>query len=142
MKAVSAAKAAAGKALVTGYRSATRRFQLHGAVRRCSDLDRKKSLCFGKEVSKVSSKYQITLPRSVARAHGIHPGENLVFEDAGTAIYLRREGSQGIGRYSTAEALECFDSAVERQKTRNFEWPTGESSRQDRGWSRADLYEG
>lgn len=37
MKAVSAAKAAAGKALVTGYRNSTRRFQLHGAVRRCSD---------------------------------------------------------------------------------------------------------
>lgn len=83
----------------------------------------------------------MTLPRAVARAHRISPGEDISFVDVGGTIQLRRE-SDADKRSDTerlGDALECFDAATERQRERNRKW-TGHSFDANRGWTRDELY--
>jgi bifunctional DNA-binding transcriptional regulator/antitoxin component of YhaV-PrlF toxin-antitoxin module len=92
-------------------------------------------------MSKVSSKYQITLPRSLARAHQIVPGEEVVFEEAGSALYLRRgqKDTQAI-KNESIDKLKRFDLASARQKSRDRTWSSMPTA-SDRGWTREELYQ-
>lgn len=93
-------------------------------------------------MSKVSSKYQITLPRELARSHRIEPGEQVFFEDAGSAIYLRRgEADSPIATDALAEKLSRFDAANERQAARERDWPVPSEPPSERGWTREELYQ-
>jgi len=93
-------------------------------------------------MSKVSSKYQITLPRDLARSHRIEPGEQVFFEDAGSAIYLRRGKSEPCsGADALTENLGRFDAASERQAVRDRTWPVAAEPPSDRGWTREELYQ-
>ena len=94
-------------------------------------------------MSKVSSKYQITLPRELARSHRIEPGEQVYFEDAGSAIYLRggETAPHRVGEGAT-EKLSRFDAASERQAARDRAWPVPAAPPSDRGWTREELYQG
>jgi bifunctional DNA-binding transcriptional regulator/antitoxin component of YhaV-PrlF toxin-antitoxin module len=97
---------------------------------------------YSKGMSKVSSKYQITLPRDLARAHSISPGEEVVFEEAGTALYLRREGQGGASaKVSDFERIRSFDQASQRQEARERANPRPSVSSAGRGWTRDDLYQ-
>ena len=95
-------------------------------------------------MSKVTSKLQVTIPRSIARAHGICPGSEIEFESAGEVIRVRT-GGQGTKRQDEIDvrsaALRWFDAATERQAIRNPEvlarLGCGDA---DRGWAREDLY--
>lgn len=92
-------------------------------------------------MSKVSTKYQITLPRGLARAHQIVPGEEVIFEEAGSALYLRREQKDtGAIKDAGMERLKRFDLASARQEARNQTWSPTTSSASDRGWTREELY--
>mgnify|MGYP002152651794 CR=1 FL=1 len=95
-------------------------------------------------MSRVTSKFQITLPRKVARAHRIEPGSEISFVSSGESLRLlidgprkdRKEERQGI-------ALASFDAATDRQSKRNrrFEERFGGCRAQSsRGWVRDDLY--
>lgn len=93
-------------------------------------------------MSKVSSKYQITLPRSLARAHQIVPGEQVIFEEAGSALYLRREQEDtGANKVKGMERLKRFDLASARQESRNQTWSPTIAPASDRGWTREELYQ-
>jgi len=96
-------------------------------------------------MSKVSTKYQITLPRDLARAHQIVPGEEVVFEEAGSALYLRREQKDTSSSEDTGiDRLKRFDSASARQDLRNRTWSSSivtTPDASDRGWTREDLYQ-
>lgn len=93
-------------------------------------------------MSKVSIKYQITLPRGLARSHRIEPGEQVFFEDAGSAIYLRRgEADPPIATEALAEKLSRFDAASERQAGRERDWPVPSEPPSDPGWTRKELYQ-
>lgn len=93
-------------------------------------------------MSKVSSKFQITLPRELARTHRIEPGEEVFFEDAGSAIYLRRaKADPRVGEGDATENLDRFDAASERQSARDRTWPVAVERPAERGWTREELYQ-
>ena len=93
-------------------------------------------------MSKVSSKYQITLPRELARSHHISPGEEVVFEEAGSALYLRREGKgTHAAKVSACERVHTFDQASQRQEERNRAYSGSTQSSDGRGWTRDELYQ-
>ncbi|NBB80839.1 MAG: AbrB/MazE/SpoVT family DNA-binding domain-containing protein [Verrucomicrobia bacterium] len=91
-------------------------------------------------MSKVSTKYQITLPRDLARSHHILPGEDVVFEEAGSALYLRR-GPAETNADSVEGRLASFDRASQRQEARNRAYPASLKSSAGRGWTRDELYQ-
>jgi len=93
-------------------------------------------------MSKVSSKYQITLPRDLARSHRISPGEEVVFEEAGSALYLRRGAQDGKDiNASDPQRVRYFDQASQRQAERDRAHVDSSSSSADRGWTRDELYQ-
>ncbi|MEX0450168.1 AbrB/MazE/SpoVT family DNA-binding domain-containing protein [Spiribacter sp. 221] len=94
---------------------------------------------------KVTSKLQVTLPKKIADAHGIHPGDQIDFESVGDVIRIRPEGADsGAGNKakSPAERLRLFEEATRRQRAREQSMTLnthGESP--DREWTREALYD-
>ena len=92
-------------------------------------------------MSKVTSKYQVTIPRSVARAHGILPGSDIVFESAGEVIRVRT-GTEPLDEgFERERALRWFDEATRRQAARDPEiLKRLKGCAKGRGWTRDELY--
>lgn len=91
-------------------------------------------------MSKVTSKFQVTLPRTLARAHRLTPGKALSFESSGNGIRLVPQAMPG--RRNRPNAVALFDQATERQAVRNralLQRLEGIST--GRGWTRDELYE-
>lgn len=88
-------------------------------------------------MSKVTSKYQVSIPKALAERVGIKVGDELRWEDAAGVLRARVAGSPKT-RFSKTERLRLFDQASHRQAERE----TGQSvSRgKNRGWTREDLY--
>ena len=97
-------------------------------------------------MAKVTSKRQVTLPKKIANAHGINPGDQIEFESAPDVIRIRLKkpgggvGSKGV---SKSERLRLFDEATRRQVAREQSMPvkTTGSSSPDREWTREALYD-
>jgi AbrB family looped-hinge helix DNA binding protein len=72
-------------------------------------------------VSKVTSKFQVTIPRAIARAHGLGPGSQIEFESAGEIIRVRTKRGRGAKKevVDRALALRWFDAVTARQEARN-----------------------
>ena len=89
-------------------------------------------------MSKVTSKLQVTIPKSVAERHRIRPGDEIRWASAGDGI--RIEIGPPARPLTTQERLKLFDESVKRQKRRQAgkKYPKNPS---DRGWKREDLYE-
>lgn len=95
-------------------------------------------------MSKVTSKLQVTIPKEIARKHGIKPGSRIRFDSAGDLIRVVKEGPDQKPAEAAEEgekSLGWFDQATARQKARNGRVKkrlrnTGSA----RGWSREDLY--
>lgn len=86
---------------------------------------------------KVTSKYQVTLPKAIADEYGIHPGDEIAWIPAGEVIRVIPPGRQVLAEDRDAQ-LRLFDQATERQRRRAA---TGKMRRPgDRGWKREDLY--
>ncbi|MCB9730950.1 MAG: AbrB/MazE/SpoVT family DNA-binding domain-containing protein [Deltaproteobacteria bacterium] len=89
-------------------------------------------------MSKVTSKLQVTIPKSVADAYGIVAGSEVFFEPAGATIRLRV--ATAPLNLDLDERLALFDAETERQAQRD-------SARcavpppSDRGWTREELYD-
>ncbi len=96
-------------------------------------------------MSKVTSKFQVTIPRSIARTHGIEPGSEITFESAGEVIRIRTGGEASDDAGDRVQALRCFDASTRRQEERDGEvlarLAGHGGSETDRGWTREDLYE-
>jgi AbrB family looped-hinge helix DNA binding protein len=90
-------------------------------------------------VSRITSKYQLTIPKAVAQAAGLKPGDDVACEPAGTAIRVRPLNPAEESSRSTVDRLALFDQATERQRQRDR--PVHGARESDRGWTRNELYE-
>lgn len=88
-------------------------------------------------MAKVTSKLQVTVPKTVADHYGIRPGDEIQWLVSGDVIRVVPPGRK-IKTLSPAERLRRFDLATARQRKRNKRAPA--ASTQNRGWSREDLY--
>ncbi len=90
-------------------------------------------------MAKVTSKLQVTIPKVLAERYGIRPGDEIQWEPAGQFIRVVPAGRHRL-RLSTAERLEMFDAATQRQREREARHPVAAGT-VDRGWTREELYE-
>jgi AbrB family looped-hinge helix DNA binding protein len=88
-------------------------------------------------MARVTSKRQVTIPKSIADHYGIAIGDEIEFVAAGDAIRVQRPGERARTLNRDAR-LARFDRATERQQMRQMKTHHGASS--DRGWHRDDLY--
>lgn len=90
-------------------------------------------------MSKVTKKYQISIPKRLADAHAIMPGDDLTWEDAGGALRLITAATT-LG-LSIEERVGLFDESetrrLERERARRVEIDQSD----DRGWTRESLYD-
>jgi AbrB family looped-hinge helix DNA binding protein len=98
------------------------------------------SPCYSKEevrMAKVTSKYQVTVPKAVAEQFGIRPGDDIDWVPAGDAIRVIPGGRKGPA-VDVEMRLRLFDQATERHRKRTSGLRAKKP--QDRGWTREDLY--
>ena len=88
-------------------------------------------------MSKVTSKYQVSIPRLLAERIGIRVGDELAWEDAAGTLRAR-VATRAKARMTLRERLRLFDTATSRQveRERKLRLPRGKG----RGWKREDLY--
>lgn len=88
-------------------------------------------------MAKVTSKYQVTLPKAIADEFNIRPGDDIEWIAAGDVIRVIPPG-----RYVAAEGresrLRLFDQATDRLRVRAR--AQRKKQPRDRGWRREDLY--
>ena len=91
-------------------------------------------------MSKVTSKLQVTLPKTLAERYGIRPGDDIRFEEAGEIMRVV-PASAGAPRegLDVEERLRLFDAATERQQKRDGRRRADRAS--TRGWTREELSE-
>ena len=88
-------------------------------------------------MSKVTSKYQVSIPKSLAEKAGIRVGDDLTWEEAAGTLRARITTSARVGK-SLDERLRVFDAATARQAAR--ERKRRLPRLKVRGWTREDLY--
>lgn len=88
-------------------------------------------------MSKVTSKYQLTLPKRIADHYAIHPGDEVEWVVAGDVIRVVPPGRSPVALDREAQ-LHLFDQATQRLLQR----PPAQvaTADEDRGWTRGDLY--
>jgi bifunctional DNA-binding transcriptional regulator/antitoxin component of YhaV-PrlF toxin-antitoxin module len=88
-------------------------------------------------MAKVTSKYQVTVPRTIAEQYHIRPGDDIAWVPAGEVIRVVPPGKQ-VAAEDRESSLRLFDQATERHRRR----PRAAKTRQpnSRGWKREDLY--
>jgi AbrB family looped-hinge helix DNA binding protein len=89
-------------------------------------------------MAKVTSKYQVTVPKRIAEQYGIHPGDNIDWVAAGQVIRVVPPNRQVVLE-DRESRLRLFDQATERQRHRQADAKTQPPG--NRGWRREDLYE-
>ena len=91
-------------------------------------------------MAKVTSKLQVTVPKSLARHYGIRPGDEIRFEEAGETIRVVPPAAAATGQILDVEArLRLFDAATERQRAREAGGHVRAAA--GRGWTREELYD-
>ena len=88
-------------------------------------------------MSKVTSKYQVSVPKALADRLGIRPGDEIDWEVAGNE--LRGRAARKTAPLTLDQRLKLFDEATKRQALRNRRRPLPQSK--SRGWTREDLYD-
>ena len=88
-------------------------------------------------MSKVTKKLQVSIPKVLADAVGIRPGDDLLWENADGVLRAYTEHNP-MNRPDVVERLRRFDETSARQAVRDrSRWL---EAAMDRGWSREDLY--
>ncbi|MGH8504037.1 MAG: AbrB/MazE/SpoVT family DNA-binding domain-containing protein [Gammaproteobacteria bacterium] len=87
---------------------------------------------------KVTSKLQVTVPKSIADRYGIRPGDEIEWESAGEAIRVIPRRSV-MENQDVAARLRLFDQATARQRRRQES--ANLAAADSRGWTRQELYE-
>jgi len=93
-------------------------------------------------MSKVTSKFQLTLPRRIARDHKIGPGTELSFVSSGESLRIVIQKDSSIETEGNT-ALAGFDAATQRQAARDrvfLKAAPKTPAKSGRGWTREDLY--
>jgi bifunctional DNA-binding transcriptional regulator/antitoxin component of YhaV-PrlF toxin-antitoxin module len=88
-------------------------------------------------MAKVTSKYQVTVPRVIAEQYKIRPGDHIDWVAAGGAIRVVPTDKQPAPQ-DRESRLRLFDQATERHRRRASKASTGPP--RGRGWKRGDLY--
>lgn len=88
-------------------------------------------------MTRVTGKFQITLPKRLVDAYGIRVGDEVEIVAAGESIAIRPAGA-GTTALSPEERLRHFDDATRRQEARQRD--VRHRSAKDRGWKREELY--
>lgn len=89
-------------------------------------------------MSKVTSKLQVPIPKSLAERYGIQPGDDVQWVAAGEIIRVISP-RRAVSERTRDERLEIFEEATRRQAQRQIRREVSTSS--ERGWSRDDLYD-
>ena len=90
-------------------------------------------------MAKVTTRFQVTIPKALAERYGIRPGDEITFRDDGDALRVEVTGRVSTPRLSLEERLALFDKSSERQRTRAARW-RGLRPPRKRGWTREELY--
>lgn len=86
----------------------------------------------------MTSKLQVTIPKTIAERYGIEPGQEIDWLPAGDAIRVVPPASRAPAP-DRARRLDLFDRATQRQRLRQEE-RKGEPAATERGWRREELY--
>lgn len=89
-------------------------------------------------MAKVTSKLQVTIPRSLADVYGIEPGDDIEWSASGDAIRLTRAAERRD--LDVKARLRLFDEATLRQREREKKAVASRVGA-GRGWTREELYE-
>lgn len=101
-------------------------------------LDKESILATVRFMAKVTSKLQVTLPKSLADRYSIRPGDEIQWEAADEVIRIVPARSFSA-RPDIAMRLRVFDEATVRQ--RNRQERSEPAASQGRGWTREELYD-
>ena len=88
-------------------------------------------------MAKVTSKYQVTVPKVIAQRYDISPGDNIDWVPAGDVIRVIPSAKQTVPQ-DRESRLRLFDQATERHRRRSLGPKVKRTN--GRGWIRADLY--
>jgi bifunctional DNA-binding transcriptional regulator/antitoxin component of YhaV-PrlF toxin-antitoxin module len=95
-------------------------------------------------MAKITSKYQVTVPRTIALQYNIHPGDEIDWVAAGDVIRVIPPGKPLVKEDDRELRLRLFDQATQRHRKRSparNAAPVSNAQRlRDRGWTREDLY--
>lgn len=91
-------------------------------------------------MAKVTSKYQVTIPKVLAEKLGIEPGHDIEWSASADSIRLTPARTKASG-LTRELRLELFDEATRRQQRRQKRRPALRESSAGRGWRREDLYD-
>src|SRR5438094_460075 len=86
-------------------------------------------------MAKVTSKYQVTVPKKIAERYGIRPGDDIDWVAAGEVIRVIPQAKQVISE-NRESRLRLFDQATERHRRRPLARPAKQP--RERGWRRED----
>lgn len=86
-------------------------------------------------MAKITSKYQVTVPKAIAEQYHIGPGDEIDWIPAGEIIRVVPPGQKALPEDRNSQ-LHLFDQATERHQRR----ARGRLHARSRGWSREDLY--
>lgn len=102
----------------------------------------------GRITSKVTSKLQVTLPKALAEAYGIRPGDEITWVPTGSTVTVVPPRAAHRQRLSRPQREERFLQQQARIRREADEPAVVERWRKslgdgeaDRGWSRDDLYD-
>ncbi len=87
-------------------------------------------------MSKITSKYQVSIPKALADRLGVRPGDEVEWEIAGDELHGRP--AQRAAALTTEERLRIFREAMKRIDGRKEKAPPNPG--RSRGWTREDLY--
>jgi len=89
-------------------------------------------------MTRVTGKFQITLPKRLVDTYGIRVGDEVELRAAGEFIAIVPAGASKP-RLSLEERLRLFDDSIRRlREQRPLPAP---STSEDRGWTRDELYD-
>lgn len=89
-------------------------------------------------MAKVTSKYQVTIPKALAEKLGIEPGHYIEWSASGDSIHLTPVRA-AQSEFSLELRLELFDRATRRLRSHRKR-PVARRAG-GRGWRREDLYD-
>jgi AbrB family looped-hinge helix DNA binding protein len=98
-------------------------------------------------MGKVTSKLQLTVPKAIADQYGIKPGDELEWIPAGDSIRVQLVGHKAEAghRLSVEERLALFDAGTKRlDELQADELRKNQGrriTRENRGWTREELYD-
>lgn len=87
-------------------------------------------------MSKVTSKLQVTIPKAIAEAYGIHAGSELRWVPAGDGIRVEPESARVRSGLPVEKRLALFRRMMKRIDDLPAPAPRGKG----RGWTREELY--